>query len=213
MTDSSLPQPRTPFHGVAENADTPADTEPGPPRSRSDAKAVHPSSRPRPSQRSRVSTSLPRDLRDRLAKVCVGERTTESAVVCAALSQYLDSSTDKELLMRRFDRLDQAVGQVRRAHDLLTEAFAGFLKIWFAHTPSVMPDGRRAALTTSEGRYLQFVEYVAARMASGQRFAQDLARDSQAGGDEPDCDTPTSKPSGPPKVGPQGAGSAGHESG
>ncbi|HXX67216.1 MAG TPA: hypothetical protein VEK07_08545 [Polyangiaceae bacterium] len=133
--------------------------------------------------RSRVWAFLPPALRERLASHCAAAATAESAVVTAALHQYFENAGDKELVLRRLDRLDQAVGHTLRALDLQCEAFAVFMKIWFAHTPSVGADGRRAALALSENRYRQFVEYVAARMASGARLARDLPRERPAGED------------------------------
>lgn len=138
------------------------------------ASPLPPPVRTREPGRSRLVASVPRVLRERLSTHCAAGATNENAVVTAALYQYFENANDKELLLRRLDRLDQAAGQLLRGLDLQSEAFAVFIKIWFAHTPSIGADGRRAALAVSETRYRQFVEYVAARMASGMRFALDL---------------------------------------
>ncbi|HXX65892.1 MAG TPA: hypothetical protein VEK07_01845 [Polyangiaceae bacterium] len=136
-------------------------------------------------RRSRIYPYLAHDLRQRLSQYCAAGGTTESAVVDAALRQYLDRTSDRTLLMRRLNRLDQAV---RRGHGelgLLCEAFALFLKIWFAHTPAIAAEGRKAALTTSETRYRQFVEHLGARLTRGRRFVHDLPPECVGEGREP----------------------------
>lgn len=168
--------------------------------------------RARDAQRLRISAYLPCELRERLSKYCAAGATSESAVVAAALQEYLEHSSDGELVMRRLDRLDQAVAQVLRAIDLQSEAFAVFMKIWFAHTPSIAPDGRRAALALSEGRYRQYIEHVGARVAAGLRFAQELLRGRPPGeGQKPAAGTSASAPADVREAGPHaddGHGSA-----
>jgi hypothetical protein len=52
----------------------------------------------------RIHPYLGPDLRARLAKHCLATQTSESAVVRAALEQYLDGTGDFALFLRRLDR-------------------------------------------------------------------------------------------------------------
>jgi hypothetical protein len=119
-------------------------------------------------------------LAQRLAAFCGASGVTESAAVEAALRQYLDHSGDATLLLRRLDRLGRAGARTQRDLELLSETFAIWLKLWFAHTPSIAEDAKRSARMTAESRYKQFVEHVAEQFSGGRRFLDDLPRESLA---------------------------------
>jgi hypothetical protein len=52
--------------------------------------------------------------------------------------------------MRRLDRLGRALERTQRDEELQTEAFAVFVKIWFAYIPTIPQDSRKAALASAE---------------------------------------------------------------
>jgi hypothetical protein len=130
----------------------------------------------RRSPRARIYPYLTTEIRERLAAYCAARATTESAVVDAALRQYLDGMSETALLLRRLDRLGQAQSRMQCDLEMHSEAFALFVKIWFAHTPTVPPEARKAAQTGAETRYRQFVQYVAHQLSAGRRFVDDLPR-------------------------------------
>jgi len=127
--------------------------------------------------RVRLLPYVPAELGERLVQVCASSGVTESAVVEAALRQYLDGTSDRTLLFRRLDRLGRAVERDHRDLELLTETFAVFMRLWFAHTPSIPEDGKHAARMTAESRYRQFVQHVAEHFSGGRRFLDDLPRE------------------------------------
>jgi hypothetical protein len=127
--------------------------------------------------RVRLLPYVPAELCDRVVSVCASTGVTESAVVEAALRQYLDGTSDRTLLLRRLDRLGRAVERDHRDLELLTETFAVFMRLWFAHTPSIPEDGKHAARMTAESRYRQFVQHVAEQFSGGRRFLDDLPRE------------------------------------
>src|SRR5579859_5299145 len=120
------------------------------------------------------------ELAQRLNKFCAASDATESAVVGAAIRQYLDGTSDATLLLRRLDRLGRALDRDHRDIELLSEAFAVFVRVWFAHTPTVPEDGKKLARTTAESSYRQFVEHVIEQFSGGRRFLDDLPRESIA---------------------------------
>ena len=113
-------------------------------------------------------------LAERLEQFCAATDVTVSAVVVAAIRQYLDGTSDAALYLRRLDRLGRAVARSQRDLEFLSEAFAVFLRVWFAHTPNIPDDGKKAARANAEGRYKQFVEHVAEQFSGGRRFLDDL---------------------------------------
>lgn len=136
--------------------------------------------------RVRLLPYVPAELGERVVSVCASSGVTESAVVEAALRQYLDGTSDRTLLLRRLDRLGRAVERDHRDLELLTETFAVFMRLWFAHTPSIPEDGKHAARMTAESRYRQFVQHVAEQFSGGRRFLDDLPHEALA--DEADLD-------------------------
>ncbi|MGD0679094.1 MAG: hypothetical protein ABSC94_27145 [Polyangiaceae bacterium] len=134
--------------------------------------------------RVRLQPYLEPVLAGRMEKYCAASGATESAVVAAALRQYLDGTSDATLLLRRLDRLGRAVERIHRDVEFLSEAFAVFVRVWFAHTPTVPESGRNAARESAESRYRQFVEHVAEQFSGGRRFLDELPGESMGHGGE-----------------------------
>jgi hypothetical protein len=126
------------------------------------------------SQRVRLHPYVDAPVAKRLACYRTATGVTESAVVQAALCQYLDGQTDAMLVLRRLDRLGRAGARTQRDLEILSEAFAIWVKLWFAHTPNVAEDAKPLARASAEARYRQFVEYVAEQLSGGRRFVDDL---------------------------------------
>ncbi len=121
---------------------------------------------------------ISRDTKKRLADHASRQPgKSKSSIVEAALIAYLENSTDTDLLYRRLDRHSRLLGRVSRDQELLAEAFAVFVKLWFAHTPRVPESEREDAQHFAAGRYLQYVDHVAKQFAGGERFVDDLASD------------------------------------
>jgi hypothetical protein len=130
--------------------------------------------------RARLVPRVSAEIAQRLADVCASTKTTESAVVEAALRQHLDGTSDRTLLFRRLDRLGRALERSQRELEILSEAFGVFVQVWLAHTPTLDDDEKRSARRDAESRYRQFVEHVTRRFSGGRRFLDDLPRESIA---------------------------------
>ncbi len=122
----------------------------------------------------RVWTHLSATLRDRLSSYCAASNLTERAVFEAALEQYISGTSDMTLVLRRLDRLGRAADRVHRDVELLSATFAVFVRLWFAHTPSLREEAKPAAREDAESRYQQFKDYVAQEFTGGRRFLDDL---------------------------------------
>jgi len=137
--------------------------------------------------RVRLLPYVAEEIARRVANVSASTGVTESAIVEAALRQYLDGTGDKTLLLRRLDRLGQAVTRDRRELEILSQAFAVFMRLWFAHTPSLEEDAKPSARVNAESRYQQFVEHVGKQFSDGRRFVDDLPQGLAANDGEPDA--------------------------
>jgi hypothetical protein len=133
---------------------------------------------------SRVWTRLSAPLRDRISGYCAASGIAERTIFEAALGQYIDGTHDMSLVMRRLDRLGRAVARMHRDQEVLSVAFGAFVRLWFAHTPSVPEHEREGARAKAEGMYKTFTEHVAEQFCGGQRFIDDLPRETVANDSE-----------------------------
>ncbi len=127
--------------------------------------------------RVRLHPYVDREVAKRLVEYSAASGIASSAVVQAALRQYLDRTSDAALILRRLDRLDRADARAQRDLELLSEAFAVWVKIWFVQTPRIESDAKELARRTAESRYAQFVQHVVEQFVGGQRFLDDLPRE------------------------------------
>lgn len=133
-----------------------------------------------PSSRVRLQPYLLPELAKRLRLRCAANGMTESAGIAAAIEHWVDDTSDRTLLFRRLDGLGRAFERLQRDECFHSEAFAVFVRTWFAHTPSLPEDRRSAARASAEGRYRQFVQHVVQEFAGGQRFIDDLPQEPVA---------------------------------
>jgi CRP-like cAMP-binding protein len=127
-------------------------------------------------QRVRLHPYVEEALAKRLSAYCAATGIASSSVIEAALRQYLDETSDKTLILRLLGRLARAQARTQRDLEVLSEAFAVWVRVWFAHTPRV-DDAAELARRTAESRYARFVEQVAERFSGGERFLDDLPRE------------------------------------
>ena len=104
-------------------------------------------------------------------------RKSKSSVIDAALSEFFSNTTEADVLYRRLDRQQRAIGKLGRDLEILQEAFAVFVRLWFAHTPRVGEGERESAQTYAQQRYAQFCDYVGRQVAQGHQFVDDIAYD------------------------------------
>ena len=113
-------------------------------------------------------------LAQRLAKHAAASGISETAVVEAALEQYLDGApTDTALIMARLDRLGRAQERSQRDQMLHAEAFIAYVNMWYANTPT-LPEGaaRDKAIASADERLKRFLAYVAQQVSRGGYLEQ-----------------------------------------
>ena len=128
-------------------------------------------------ERVRLQPYVDAPLAKQLAAYSAATGKTTSFVVQAALRQYLDRTDDKMLLLGRLNRLGRAWDRTQRDLEIFMEGFAVYVKLWFAHTPSVPHKAKDSARMTAESRFAQFQEYLVEQFQGGRRFVDDLPRE------------------------------------
>ena len=128
-------------------------------------------------ERVRLQPYVDAPLARQLAAYSAATGETTSLVVQTALRQYLDRTSDRVLLLRQIDRLRRACERHQRDLEIHMEAFAIYVKLWFAHTPQIHDKSKDYARETAESRFAQFQEYVIEQFQGGRRFVDDLPRE------------------------------------
>jgi hypothetical protein len=111
----------------------------------------------------------------KLAIFVAASGATESAVVQEAVLKHVDRTSQTTLLLKELDKLGRANARAHRDLEFLMEAFAVWVKLWFAHTASIADDGKDHARRTAEVRYSQFIKKVAQQFADGRYFLDELS--------------------------------------
>jgi hypothetical protein len=118
-----------------------------------------------------MGTRLRPDLRARLARYSAASGISERVIIEEALTKHFDGSNEGALLLRRLDRIDEALVRGRRDVELLSAAFGRYMRLWFlAHNPAT----QGGALNAAEAQYKRFARDLAAHLSDGRRFSDDL---------------------------------------
>ena len=145
--------------------------------------------------RARIYPYLATDVACRLTAYSAAKGLTESAAVQAAIEQYLDAGEkDNALILRRLDRLGRAATRQQRDLEVLSEAFAVYVRYWCAYVPEYSPAEVDVARRAGAKRYEGFVEHVSSHLAAGQRLASRVVREDSSATAEPLAGTKTQGP-------------------
>lgn len=131
---------------------------------------------PRP-ERVRMHPYVHPDLAQRVKDYGNARGLNGSQVVHVALTQYLDGTSDMGLVLKRLNLLGRALERIHRDLLLFLEAFAVFVELWFAHTPSVPKEAKQLARESAAARFAAFKEHVVERFQGGALFIDDLPRE------------------------------------
>jgi hypothetical protein len=124
--------------------------------------------------RDRIQPYISPEVHRKLTAYSVTEEVTESAVVEAALQQYLDRDRVQEpLILRRLDGLAHAVARVEEDLQILSWAFGRFVKYsYLAGPPAISPE----TIARMEGLYGHFLVRVGGDLGSGVTFSGAVRR-------------------------------------
>jgi hypothetical protein len=128
-------------------------------------------------ERQLLKSYLPAQLRKRIRQYAAKKGVSESAVANAAILRYLDDANDGPLILRKLQRIDRNLERSRRDGDVLSEAFAVFVQLWFAHTPRLVESEMGSAETSALKRFREFADHVSDKIAGGASFISDLLRE------------------------------------
>jgi hypothetical protein len=126
------------------------------------------------------SIRLRGDLARRLADYAAVRRTSQTAVIEAALESFLSPDGPDRLeaaLSRRLDRLVRDLGRLEWHIELSNETLALFVRNWLIATPALSHDAEQATKAKGRERWERFIDTLNHRMEAGPRLRSELSDD------------------------------------
>jgi predicted transcriptional regulator len=120
--------------------------------------------------RAQLKVRLDGDLDAAVRRYCAAHNVTQTALVQAALRDYISQASPYEALMKRLDRVSRQLEGQRSMLHLIAEALGGYVMLWLGHTPEVHPENREAARLGAHARYRKWADHVAQRLSGADSF-------------------------------------------
>jgi hypothetical protein len=123
--------------------------------------------------RVRIQPYVAPDLRHRLRSYSAAQDVTESAVIEAALSKYLEpEGTDQALVVRRLDAVVQALARVEAGLEVVGEGVGRLVRFLYSIAPA------KVATDDAQGeeRYRTLIATVSRAVGTGTAFVATVRR-------------------------------------
>jgi hypothetical protein len=134
----------------------------------------------------RIQPYLSPDLHQKLRAYAAARSLTVSAVISAALAEYLGrDGVEDGLIMRRLDGVADVVGQLKREIETLAVGFGTFAWHSFLRGPVVADAG---VVRQAETQYNAFLNQVAQQVRQGVRFISQVFPTRQSAAPVPESE-------------------------
>ncbi|MBV5262903.1 CopG family transcriptional regulator [Pinisolibacter aquiterrae] len=130
--------------------------------------------------KTRMNVYFEPDLLKRVEALALRRNVSKSAVIEAAVASFLsvDSADRREAAFgRRLDRLSRQIEALDRDQAILGETVSLFIRFWLTITPPLPESAQASARAKGLERFEGFVEALGRRLATGDQFIKELARD------------------------------------
>lgn len=114
-----------------------------------------------------LNVRLPENLNEALRSYAKANNYTLTAVVKAALEDFLNPDEYKTASLKHLAEINSKIDVLLRRQELTSETIGRFLLVYLTHTPALPNDERPAAVAEAKRRWENFSE----------KIAQSLARD------------------------------------
>jgi hypothetical protein len=118
----------------------------------------------------RLQSYVEPDFAEQVDRFCKARALSESKLIKASVTKYIDGTSDWALVQRRLDDIKKAIDRHHRDDEFHAEAFAVFVQVWYAHMPTIPEDRKAAARLLGKSQFKDFAEHVASHFDGGERF-------------------------------------------
>lgn len=118
-----------------------------------------------------------------IADLAIRRRTSESAVVEAAIAAFLaPEGTERfeaAVLALRLDRIERDLRRLERHAIITAETLALYMRSWLTVTPAVPPHAQAAAQAKGRARYRAFMAALKRRLKDGRSLVNDVRDEAE----------------------------------
>lgn len=121
---------------------------------------------------------LPPDLSRQLAEIAILKRTTQAAIVEAAIASFLSPDGSERIeaaVTRRLDRMSKQNERLQFQIEVANEALALFVRLWLTANPPLPESARASAHAQAKERYEGFVEALSRKLETGKGLASEFS--------------------------------------
>ncbi|MFE3839210.1 CopG family transcriptional regulator [Pseudogemmobacter sonorensis] len=133
--------------------------------------------------RTRINVYLAPDLLGEVKTLAFRRKVAQSKIVEAAVASFLSGDTGEQLeaaMSRRLDKLGRQIDTLDEDLAVLGETISLFIRFWLTITPPLPEGSQSAARTKGAERFEGFMQTLGKRLATGDRFLKELARDIES---------------------------------
>ena len=123
------------------------------------------------------------DLLKRVEALSLRRKVSKSAVIEAAVASFLSGDTAENMeaaLSRRMDRLGRQIATLDEDLAILGDTLSLFIRFWLTITPPLSESDQASARAKGMERFNGFVQSLARRLATEDRFLKELSREIEA---------------------------------
>jgi len=141
------------------------------------------------SRRRNIHPYLSDELYERFKKFAAATDATESSIVEVALSEYLDQTSHRRLVLKRLNKLGRNIDRVERDLAIVLETVGAFLNIWMVHNPKLPESREDIQRKAAAPRIAAMQKYVAQQVSGSRRFFNDVVKDVPLAQEDNDTET------------------------
>ena len=134
-------------------------------------------------KRTRMNVYFEPDLLKRVEALSLRRKVSKSAVIEAAVASFLSGDTAENMeaaLSRRMDRLGRQIATLDEDLAILGDTLSLFIRFWLTITPPLSESDQASARAKGMERFNGFVQSLARRLATEDRFLKELSREIEA---------------------------------
>lgn len=133
--------------------------------------------------KSRMNVYFDPVLLKQVEQLALRRNISKSSVIEAAVASFLSADASERLeaaLTRRMDKLGRQIDTMDEELAILGETVSLFIHFWLTVTPPLSENAQSSARAKGAERFEGFLQSLGRRLASGDRFLKELARDMEA---------------------------------
>lgn len=133
--------------------------------------------------KTRMNVYFEPELLKKVETLALRRNISKSAVIEAAVASFLSADASERLeavFARRMDRIGRQIDGMDEDLAILGETLSLFIRFWMTITPPLSDSAQASSRAKGNERFEGFLQSLARKLATGDRFLKDLSRDIES---------------------------------